>query len=263
VRDPGKERAYAPLDGVLTTDFATIRDDPEIVAVAELMGGLDPTRGYIDALLDRDLGVATANKQLLARNVALLPRVRAGGSVCGAVPVLTLLRDALPTGSVERISGVVNGTTNFVLTRMEAGASYADALHEAQECGYAEADPTEDVSGADAAAKMAIIASTAFGSEVTLADVPFEGIDHVDPDEIRSARARGRAMRLVGVATRDGVDVRLRELVAADPLAAAPGADNVVVIEGDGFRHITLSGPGAGGPETASAVVADLLDLVR
>jgi homoserine dehydrogenase len=263
VRDPGKKRAYPPLDGVLTTDFATIRDASEVVAVAELMGGLDPARGYIDELLGSGKGVATANKQLLARDVALLSRVRAGGSVCGAVPILPLLRDGVPAGSVERISGVVNGTTNFVLTQIEGGASYAEALAQAQAHGYAEADPTEDVSGADAAAKMAILASTAFNIGVTLTDVPHEGIDGVDADAVRAARARGRAIRLVGVATRDGVDVRLRELSADDPLAGAPAADNVVVIEGAGFRRITLSGPGAGGPETASAVVADLLELVR
>jgi homoserine dehydrogenase len=263
VRHPRKERAYPPLPGVLVTDFATIRDDPQIVAVAELMGGLDPARRYIGELIEGGKGVATANKQLLARDVGLLPHVRAGGSVCGAMPILSLLRDGIPAGSVERISGVVNGTTNFVLTRIESGSSYDEALAEAQARGYAEADPTEDVSGADAAAKIATLTVTTFLTEVTIVDVSYEGIERVDIAAVRRARACGRAIRLVGVATRDCAEVRLRELDASDPLAAAPSADNVVVVEGDGFRRITLSGPGAGGPETASAVVADLLELAR
>jgi homoserine dehydrogenase len=264
VRDPRKERAYAPLPGVLTTDFAKIREDREVVAVAELMGGLDPTRRYIEELLADGKGVATANKQLLARNGHdLLGRVRAGGSVCGAIQVLGTLREGLPPGGITRVTGIVNGTTNFVLARIEAGADYAEALADAQQRGYAEADPTEDVTGADAAAKMAIIATTAFGDHVTLADVAYEGIDRVNADEVRAARARGRALRLVGIATRDGVEVRLTELDAAHPLAQLEGADNAVVIEGAGFRRIVLSGPGAGGAETASAVVADLLELAR
>jgi homoserine dehydrogenase len=263
VRDPRKERPYPPLPGVLVTEFATIRDDPQIVAVAELMGGLEPAHDYIGELIERGKGVATANKQLLARAVGLLPRVRAGGSVCGAMPILSLLRDGIPAGSVERISGIVNGTTNFVLTRIECGSSYDEALAEAQAHGYAEADATEDVTGADAAAKIAILAATAFRTDVTIADVSYEGIERVDVAAVRHARASGRAIRLVGVATRDRAEVRLRELDASDPLAAAPSADNVVVVEGAGFRRISLSGPGAGGPETASAVVADLLELVR
>lgn len=264
VRDLAKPRAYPPLPGVLTTDFGSIRDDAQVVAVAELIGGLDPTRRYIDELLAGGKRVATANKQLLARNGHdLLGRVRAGGSVCGAIPVLGTLRTGLPPGGITRVSGIVNGTTNYVLTRIEGGAAYADALADAQELGYAEPDPTEDVTGADAAAKMAIIATIAFGDHVTFADVPYEGIEHVDADEVRAARRRGKALRLVGVATREGVHVRLTELDATHPLALLEGADNAVAVEGSGFRRIVLSGPGAGGAETASAVVADLLELVR
>lgn len=264
VRDLRKERRYPPLDGVLTTRFDEILDDPDVVAVAELMGGIDPTRGYIKALLDRGKRVATANKQLLATDGhGLLAQVRLGGSVCGAIPLIETLRAGLPPGGCTRISGVVNGTTNFMLTSMEAGASYDEALAHAQRLGFAELDATEDVSGADAAAKMAIIATIAFGDRVTIADVAFEGVDHVDAASVRDARARGKALRLVGTATRDGVEVRLTELDASHPLAGLEGPENAVTLEGPGFRRIVLAGPGAGGEETASAVVADLFELVR
>lgn len=264
VRNPGKERPFPPQHGVLTTSFAAIRDDPDIVAVAELMGGLDPTHRYIDELLAADKPVATANKQLLAGpGHALLGQVLAGGSVCGAVPVISTIRHGLPPGSCTRVTGVVNGTTNFILTRIEDGATYGGALRDAQELGFAEADPTEDVTGADAAAKMAIIASIAFGDVVTLSDVRFEGIDGIDEREVRAVRQRDKALRLVGTATPERVEVRLTELDAAHPLARLRGAQNAVVIGGAGFSEIVLSGQGAGGEATASAVVADLVALIH
>jgi homoserine dehydrogenase len=262
VRDLDKVRPYAPLPGVLTTDFTRIRDDARVLAVAEVMGGLQPARGYLDELLAAGKGVASANKRLLARgDNDLLHRVRAGGSVCGAVPVLELLRCGIPAGAVTRVSGVVNGTTNFMLEQMESGTSYETALAEAQRLGYAEADPTEDVTGADSAAKLAIIATIAFGTKVALADVSHEGIDAGTADSARAARASGKALRLVGTATREGVAVALVELPLSHPFASLQGADNAVSIEGAGFREILLSGPGAGGAATAAAVVADLLQL--
>jgi homoserine dehydrogenase len=264
VRDLTKSRAYPPHPGVLTANFAEIRDDPSVVAVAELMGGLDPTGRYIDELLASGKPVATANKQLLAQDATgLLGRVKAGGSVCGAIPVITALRSGLPPGGITKVSGIVNGTTNFLLTRIEEGASFDDALDEARDRHFVEADPSEDLSGADAGAKMAILATIAFGDRVALSDVQFEGVEHVDEARIRSAHGRGRALRLVGTATATSVRVRLTELCATHPLAQVTGADNGVVIEGEGFRRIVLQGPGAGGPETASAVVADLIELVR
>jgi homoserine dehydrogenase len=264
VRDLGKRRQIAPRDGVLTTDFDEIRDDDAVVAVAELMGGLDPTHGYIEALLARGKGITTANKQLLAGcGQPLLGRVRAGGSVAGALPVFAVLRDGLPPGSCTRITGVVNGTTNFLLRRVEDGASFADALDDATKLGIAEQDPTEDLTGADAAAKMAILASVAFGRPVTLDEVAYEGIEGLDEERVRAHRTRGRAVRLVGTATRERVEVRLTELDAAHPFAALEGVENAVTIEGSGFRRITLTGPGAGGRATAAAVVADLVELVR
>ena len=168
VRDVHKHRPTPPAGDVLTTEFDAIHDDDDVVAVAELMGGLDPAHGYIERLLARGKGVTTANKQLLAGDGHLLGRVRAGGSVAGAVPVLAVpvlavLRDGLPPGSCRRLTGVVNGTTNFMLRRIEDGASLAEALREAVVRGIAEQDATEDLSGADAAAKMAILSSVAFG----------------------------------------------------------------------------------------------------
>jgi len=179
VRDVGKERPFRAEPGVLTTDFASIRDDPSIALVAEVMGGVDPTGGYVLELLQAGKPVVSANKQLVARRGAELfeaassrgVQLRFEASVCAAIPVVKILRESLVVSNVHRVLGIVNGTTNFILTRMETGASYAEALAEAQRLGYAEADPTDDVSGADAAAKMAILATVAFGSRVTLEDV--------------------------------------------------------------------------------------------
>ena len=171
VREPEKERTHAPTAEVLTGDFASIRDDPEIGLVAELMGGVEPARTHVLDLLAAGKPVVTANKQLVARHGAELfaaaseagVQLRFEASVCAAIPVVKVLREALVVTTVHRVLGIVNGTTNFILTQMETGSTYADALAEAQRLGFAEADPTDDVSGADAAAKMAILATVAFG----------------------------------------------------------------------------------------------------
>jgi hypothetical protein len=166
VRDPKKAREFAPGEGVLTEDFASLRDDPRVdVVVAEVMGGVEPAGGYVRELLRAGESVVSANKQLVAREGADLfalasaagVQLRFEASVCAAVPVVKVLRESLVAENVHRILGIVNGTTNFVLSRMERGGTYAEALGEAQTLGFAEADPTDDVSGADAAAKMAIL----------------------------------------------------------------------------------------------------------
>src|SRR5207253_1944693 len=184
VRDAAKERSFPARDGVLTTDFASIRDDPSVNVVAEVMGGLDPAGGYVRELLRAGKSVVTANKQLIAREGADLfaiaseagVQLRFEASVCAAIPVVKVLRESLVVSNVHRVLGIVNGTTNFILSRMERGVSYAEALAEAQALGYAEADPSDDVNGADAAAKMAILATVAFGSRVLLDDVETRGI---------------------------------------------------------------------------------------
>jgi homoserine dehydrogenase len=271
VRDPAKDRGS---DVEVTTDFAAIRDDPEVAVVAEVMGGLEPTADYVLDLLRAGKPVVTANKQLVAaRGAELFTAAAEGGvqlrfeaSVCAAIPVIKVLREALVVSNVHRVLGIVNGTTNFVLTEMEHGSSYDEALAEAQRLGFAESDPTEDVSGKDAAAKMAILATVAFGSRVTLDDVSYVGLERVDPADVAAAGAMGMVVRLIGAATLVGErwDVRVGPALVdrSHPLAAVEGAFNAVMLQGDAIREITLEGPGAGGIETASAVVADMVTIV-
>jgi homoserine dehydrogenase len=238
------------------------------------MGGVEPAGGYVLELLQAGKPVVSANKQLVARRGTELfatasergVQLRFEASVCAAIPVIKILRESLVVSNVHRVLGIVNGTTNFILTRMEAGAEYAEALAEAQRLGYAEADPTDDVSGADAAAKMAILATVAFGSRVPLEDVDAVGIEHVTSGHHRVARELDMVVRLVGAATlvNGSLDVRVRPSLVDrhHPLAAVEGAFNAVMIQGDAIREITLEGPGAGGIETASAVVADMVSVI-
>ena len=274
MRDTGRERAFSPGDGVLTDDFAAVRDDPSVALVAEVLGGIEPAGSHVLELLRAGTPVVTANKQLVAQRGPELfaaaaeagVQLRFEASVCGAIPVIKALRESLVATNVHRVLGIVNGTTNFILTEMEGGASYEAALAEAQRLGFAEADPTDDVSGADAAAKMAILATIAFGSRVTLDDVETRGLDGLPPGLPAAARELEMVVRLIGAATLlDGkVDVRVRPALVDrhHPLAAIEGAFNGVMLQGDAIREITLEGPGAGGMETASAVVADLVSVI-
>ena len=272
VRDPARHPDAPP--GLLTTKFDEIASDPAIVAVAEVMGGLEPAGAYVLDLLGRGKHVVTANKQLVARRApelfaaaaASASQLRFEASVCAAIPVIKVLREALVVTNVHRVLGIVNGTTNFVLTEMEGGATYADALADAQARGYAEADPTDDVSGADAAAKMAILATVAFNTRVALEDVDHTGITELDPLDVTAARELEMVVRLVGAARLvDGAyDVRVEPAFvdAQHPLATVDGAFNAVMLQGAALREITLSGPGAGGTETASAIVADIAGVL-
>jgi homoserine dehydrogenase len=274
VRDTEKERDYPAAAGVLTTDVRAILDDPDVTVVAEVMGGIEPAGGYVLELLRGGKHVVSANKQLVARRGAELftaassagVQLRFEASVCAAIPVIKVLRESLVVTNVHRVLGIVNGTTNFVLTEMEEGKTYEEALGEAQAHGYAEADPTDDVSGADSAAKMAILATVAFKSRVELADVEYSGIDSLDPLDVAAARKLDMAIRLVGAARLvDGhVDVRVQPALVDrhHPLAGVEGPFNAVMLQGDAIREITLEGPGAGGIETASAVVADMVNVI-
>jgi homoserine dehydrogenase len=274
VRDPARERPVAPPEGLLTREFADIRDDPSVGVVAEVMGSVEPTGEYVLELLRAGKHVVSANKQLVARRGAELfaaaseagVQLRFEASVCAAIPVIKVLREALVVTNVHRVLGIVNGTTNFILTEMERGASYDDALAEAQRLGYAEADPTDDVSGADAAAKMAILATVAFGSRVGIENVAHMGIDTIRAEHMRAAAQLEMVVRLVGAATLvDGaVDVRVNPAFVDrhHPLAAVEGPFNAVMLQGDAIREITLAGPGAGGVETASAVIADMVSVI-
>ena len=274
VRDADKPRDFPPDGGVLTTDVAAVLEDPSIAIVAEVMGGVEPTGEYVLELLRRGKHVVTANKQLVARRGAELFAAASGAgvqlrfeaSVCAAIPVIKVLRESLVVTNVHRVLGIVNGTTNFMLTEMEAGKSYDEALRDAQERGFAEADPTDDVTGADAAAKMAILATVAFNSRYELGDVETVGIDRIDALDVAAARELEMVIRLVGAARLvDGqVDVRVGPALVDrhHPLAAVEGAFNAVMLQGDAIREITLEGPGAGGVETASAVIADMASVI-
>ena len=274
VRDTSKVRGVLARAG---RAHGRHRDDPRrsgVQVVAEVMGGVDPAGGYVLELLRAGRPVVTANKQLVARRGAeLFDAAAAGGvqlrfeaSVCAAIPVIKVLRESLIVTNVHRVLGIVNGTTNFILSAMEDGRSYGDALAEAQRLGFAEADPTEDVGGLDAAAKTAILATVAFGSRVPLEWVDVEGIEGVTLDHISAARALDMHVKLIGARSLVGerVDVRVGPALVDrhHPLAAVEGAFNAVMLQGDAIREITLEGPGAGGIETASAVVADMVSVV-
>ena len=264
------------LAGVLTRrdgDFAAILEGSE--AVVELMGGLDPAREHVLAALRAGRHVVTANKQLLsqygdelwsaAREAGVQLRFEA--AVAGVVPVIRVLQESLAGAYVERVHGIVNGTTNYILTEMaRTGASYEQALAQAQRLGYAEADPSEDVEGRDAAAKMAILARLAFGASVHLDQVPYEGIEQIAPDDLEYAREFGLGLKLLGTAERvdGGLSVRVHPafLYPGHPLAAVTGPFNAVTVESDAITEITMSGPGAGGPQTASAVLGDLVSVM-
>jgi homoserine dehydrogenase len=264
------------LCGALTRsrgDFPDILSRADLIV--EVMGGLDPTRDHVLAALRAGRPVVTANKQLLSRHgEELFAAAREHGvdlrfeaAVAGVVPVIRVLGESLAGAHIERVHGIVNGTTNFILSQMaQTGATYADALAEAQRLGYAEADPTEDVGGGDAAAKMAILARLAFGADVRLDDVRYEGIEHLTAEDMEYARELGLSLKLLGTAERvDGaLSVRVHPafLYAAHPLASVGGPFNAVTIESDAITEITLSGPGAGGPQTASAVLGDVVSAM-
>ncbi len=269
VRDTTKQRPVS-----VTTDIAEILDDPSILVVAEVMGGLDPAGEYVREALRRGKHVVTANKQLVARHGAELfsaaeqagVQLRFEASVCGAIPVIKVLRESLVVAHVHRVLGIVNGTTNFLLTEMESGATYVDALADAQARGFAEADPTDDVSGADAAAKIAILATVAFNSRVGIDDVAYRGLEIVDDADVSAARELEMVIRLVGDArlTDGSVEASVSPALVSrhHPLANVAGAFNAVMLQGDAIREVTLEGPGAGGTETASAVIADLVSVI-
>ena len=264
------------VTGVLTRSRGSFDD---ILAtsdlVVEVMGGLDPARDYVLRAMAAGKHVVTANKQLLSQHGEELwaaarshgVQLRFEAAVAGVVPVIRVLQESLAAAHVDRLHGIVNGTTNFILSRMaDTGASYEDALAEAQELGYAEADPTEDVNGKDAAAKMAILARLAFNTPVHLDQVPYEGIEAITADDMEYARDLGLGLKLIGTAERvgGGLSVRVHPvfLYGEHPLASDNGPFNAVTIESQSITEITLSGPGAGGPQTASAVLGDVISAM-
>src|SRR4051794_38209487 len=268
---------YRPeISGVLTRsrgDYAQILDDADLIV--ELIGGIDPAREYVLGAMRAGKHVVSANKLLLASHGEELwtaarehqVQLRFEGAVAGVVPVIRVLQETLAGAHVERIHGIVNGTTNFILTEMaRGGTNYADALRRAQQLGYAEADPTDDVTGRDAAAKMAILARLAFSTPVHLDQVTYEGIEHITAEDVAYARDIGLGLKLIGTAERvdGGISVRVHPafLYPGHPLASVHGSFNAVTVESDAITEITLSGPGAGGPQTASAVLGDVISAM-
>jgi homoserine dehydrogenase len=266
--------------GLLTTDAAGLvaRDDVDVVI--EVIGGIEPARSLILSALENGASVVTANKALLAEDGPTVYEAaeKAGrdlyyeAAVAGAIPILRPLRESLAGDRVTRVLGIVNGTTNFILDKMEStGAGFTEALEEAQELGYAEADPTADVEGFDAAAKAAILASLAFHSRVTAADVHREGISEVTAADVQSAKDMNSVVKLLAIAelkTTDGdeaVSVRVHPAMipTSHPLASVRGAFNAVFVESEAAGQLMFYGPGAGGSPTASAVLGDFVTVAR
>ena len=263
------------ISGVLTRARGSFE---EILAGAdllvELMGGIEPAREYLLTAMRAGKDVVSANKLLLSQHGEELfetarergVRLRFEAAVAGVVPVVRVLEESLSATPIERVSGIVNGTTNFILTEMARGLSYAEALADAQRRGFAEADPSDDVSGRDAAAKMAILARLAFGTPVHLNEVRYEGIEHLRSDDLEYARELGLGLKLIGTAERrdGGLSVRVHPafLYAGHPLASVAGPFNAVTVESEAITEITISGPGAGGRQTASAVLGDVVSVM-
>lgn len=276
VRDSAKVRAGVSPK-LLTDDLDSIVAHPEIEIVIEVMGGIDPARALIMKALAAKKSVVTANKALLALHGAeIFAAAKSNGvdlyyeaAVAGAIPIVRPLRESVVGDSVQRVMGIVNGTTNYILTKMdEDGASYEAVLKEAQRLGYAEADPTADVGGADAAAKIAILASLAFHTSVTIDDVFTEGITSLSSRDIEIARAINHVIKLlaIGEVTEKGeVSVRVHPTLIprSHPLAAVRNAFNAVFVEAKSAGELMFYGRGAGGAPTASAVLGDLVAIAR
>lgn len=275
VRNTAKERPGVDAS-LLTDNWSDIVNDPEVSIVVELMGGMEPAHTYIAEALKAGKNVVTANKDLIAMHGGDLLELAAEhqcdlqfeASVAGAIPIIRPLKQCLAGNEISEIMGIVNGTTNYILTRMtQDNMEFADALAMATELGYAEADPTADIEGYDAGRKVAIMASIAFHSRVTFDNVYTEGITNIQSTDIRYARELGKAIKLLGVAcnTEDGIEVRVHPMLipASHPLATVNDAFNAVFVHGDALDDAMFMGRGAGELPTASAVMGDIIDTAR
>jgi homoserine dehydrogenase len=275
VRDPAKPRDVDLPAGLLSADLRSITANQEITAVAHLVGGLEPARSILLELLESGKDVITANKLLLAEHgPELFDRARALGrsiafeaSVAGGIPIVANISTCLSANQIESLQGILNGTSNFILTQMEErGWSYAEALREAQRLGYAEADPTFDVDGSDAAQKLAILAHLAFGARVAWSQIPRQGIDTLDVTDLRYAKQLGYRIKLLASAqlVPDGLELHVSPTLVriGTPLAEVRGAYNAIAVVGDAVGRLFFHGLGAGQMPTASAVVADMIDTV-
>ena len=276
VRSLDKVRNFTVADGILTDRPEDLLEDPTIDLIVEVMGGQDPAGRLVLAALEAGKPVVTANKELIAaQGPALIAAAERSGvpllfeaAVGGGIPIIRPLAETLAGEKLQRVMGIVNGTTNYILTQMaEVGAEYSDALAEAQALGYAEPDPTADVSGADAASKASILASLAFGTWVGPDRVFREGIEGLNVRDIAFAADLGYVVKLLAIAERigSGVSARVHPAMVpvGHPLAAIRGATNAIFIEGPSIDQLLFAGPGAGGEPTASSVLGDVIDAAR
>ncbi|PLR79342.1 homoserine dehydrogenase [Bacillus sp. V3-13] len=271
-----KEREVAIDQSLLTANAEEIIDDPDIDIIIEVMGGVEETKELLLKALKQKKHVVTANKDLMAVHGAeLLTTASSNGcdlfyeaSVAGGIPILRSLVDGLASDRITKMMGIVNGTTNYILTKMsKQGSAYADVLAEAQRLGYAEADPTADVDGLDAARKMAILSTLGFSMKIDLDDVKVKGIRSVTEDDLQYGKQLGYTMKLIGIAQREGekVEVSVQPTLLADthPLAAVNDEYNAVYVYGEAVGETMFYGPGAGSLPTATAVVSDLVGVMK
>jgi len=277
VRDRHRRREFDPAPNLLTTEAADLLGDPRIQVVVEVMGGEEPAYSYMRRALASGRYVVTANKEVMAKHgPELLALAQDQGvdilyeaSVGGGIPLIAPLKRDLIANEITSLRAILNGTTNYILTRMSHdGLGFQAALGQAQALGYAEADPTNDVEGIDAAYKLAILASLAFRTTVQPSDVAREGITRLTANDFRYARELGYVIKLLAIAHHDaghGVQVRVHPalLHAEEPLAKVDGVFNAVEMEGDLLGRVLFEGQGAGSMPTTSAVIADLIDLAR
>lgn len=276
VRDAARARPDDVPAGLITREIGPILSDPEVQVVVEVMGGLSPAKDYLVKSIASGRSVVTANKALLtAHGESLFSQALSRGvdlhfegAVCGGIPIIRTLREALASDRVSSIHGIVNGTTNFILSAMtDEGATYEDALAQAQKLGFAEADPTLDVGGMDAAQKLCLLASLAFAARVSPEQVHVEGITSLRPVDITLGREAGYVLKLLASARRlsEGLDVRVHPafIPQASPLADVRGAFNAVLLQSAALGASLFSGLGAGSLPTGSAVVSDIIDICR
>lgn len=283
VRSLDKPRAVDLPSSVFTTDLEALVSHPDIDIVVELIGGVEPARSLILKAIAHGKHIVTANKAVISRHGdEIFDAANAKGvyvmleaAVGGGIPVIQPLKQALGVNRIKRVTGIVNGTTNYILTRMKAeGANFAEVLADAQRLGYAEADPTADVDGLDAADKIAILASLAFGGRIRLEDVHCEGIRQISSTEIDYAEKLGFIIKLLAIAQEDipensddgtpqklSLKVHPTLLPKSHPLASVDGVFNAILVEGEPLGQVMFSGPGAGAGATASAVVSDILNI--
>lgn len=276
VQDIHKQRQVDIPSSLLTTNVSDVIEDPEIDVVIEVMGGIEHTKQYLLEALKRKKHVVTANKDLMAvYGTELLKTATDNGcdlfyeaSVAGGIPILRSLVDGLASDRITKMMGIVNGTTNFILTKMSKyGSPYEEVLAEAQRLGYAEADPTSDVEGLDAARKMAILARLGFSMEVDLDDVDVKGITEVTEEDINYSKQLGYTMKLIGIAerTEEKVEVSVQPTLLPDshPLSSVNDEFNAVYVYGEAVGETMFYGPGAGSLPTATAVVSDLVGVLK